>query len=289
MTRMRIQARPLVVGTLLAAAVLAGCGADGSGSGDRGPPRAQSLSGTLAQYREDEVTHSLKIELTNSGASTVRVRSLRVSWPGLSGTDPVEADYDVTPGVTVALRVPYGDAVCTRATRPTDTVQAEIVTPDAQITLPLEASSLLLEKLWDQDCARQRLLDAVDVGFGDTWTPATEDGAPVLRGTLALTRGSGTGPIDVVDLDGSVLLTLGATPPSATPLLTLPASAPTASLSIDVGSTLRCDGHSLGESKKTYVFDVGLDLGQGHVGLTLAPPDDVKKQMYAVIEKACGL
>ncbi len=291
---MRIRALVGGAAVVVAAALLTGCaGSGGAGSatysGDKVAPPAPNLSGTLAQYREDEVTHSLKIELTNSGATTVRVSSLRVSWRGLSGTDAVQVDYDVTPGVTVALKVPYGDAVCTSATRPTDAVQAEVVTPDAQITLPLKASSLLLEKLWDQDCARQRLLDAVDVGFGDTWTPATEGGAPVLRGTLVLTRGSSTGPIDVVDLDGSVLLTLDATPPSATPLLTLPASAPTASLSIDVGSTLRCDGHSLGESKKTYVFDVGLDLGDGRVDLTLQPPDDVRKQMYAVIEKACGL
>jgi hypothetical protein len=86
-----------------------------------------------------------------------------------------------------------------------------------------------------------------------------------------------------------VLLTLDATPPAATHLLTMPASAKTGELSIDVGSTLRCDGHSLGESKKTYVFDVGLDLGDGRVDLTLQPPDDVKKQMYDVIKKACGV
>ena len=115
------------------------------------------------------------------------------------------------------------------------------------------------------------------------------DGAPVLRGTIVLSRGSSTSAIDVVDLDGSVLLTLDASPPARVPLLTLPAAEQIALLSVDVGSTLRCDGHSLGESKKTYVFDVGLDLGDGRVDLTLQPPDDVKKQMYGVITKACGL
>lgn len=276
-----------------AAALLAGCAAAPSGGSastpDKTAPTAPNLVGALQQYREDEVTHTLKVVLTNAGTSTARVSSLRVAWPGLAGTDEAQVDYDIPPGATVALKVPYGDAVCSTPSRPTDPVVAEIVTPDAQLTLPLTASDLLLEKLWDQDCARQRLLDAVDVGFGDTWTPTTQDGAPVLRGSLVLTRGSSTSAIEVLDLDGSVLLTLDATPPADDPLLTMPADAARAELSIDVGSTLRCDGHSLGESKKTYVFDVGLDLGEGRVDLTLQPPDDVKKEMYAVIEKACGL
>ncbi|MFC6239404.1 hypothetical protein [Longivirga aurantiaca] len=285
----------VLAGLVVGGALLAGCaGSGGSGSatysgGDKTAPPAPNLVGTLQQYREDEVTHSLKVELRNAGATTVRVSSLAVAWSGLAGTDPAQVDYDIPPGATVALKVPYGDAVCTGSTRPTDPVEAEIVTPDSQLTIGLAASDVLLEKLWDQDCARQRLLDAVDVAFGDSWAPTTVDGAPVLRGTLVLTRGSSTGPIDVVDLDGSVLLTLDATPPAGTPLLTMPASAATASLSIDVGSTLRCDGHSLGESKKTYVFDVGLDLGDGRVDLTLQPPDDAKKQMYDVLTKACGL
>ena len=280
-----------VVAAMAAALLLGGCAASSSGgtTPSKTAPPAPDLVGALQQYREDEVTHTLKVVLKNSGTSTTRITALRVVWPGLSGTDEATVDYDLPPGATVALKVPYGDAVCTTGSRPTDTVVAEIRTPDAQITLPLTASDLLLEKLWDQDCARQRLLDAVDVRFGDTWTPATQGGAPVLRGTLELARGSGTGPIEVLDLDGSVLLTLDATPPASDPLLTMPADAATASLSIDVGSTLRCDGHSLGESKKTYVFDVGLDLGDGRVDLTLMPPDDVKPQMYAVIEKACGL
>ena len=292
---MRRRVLGVMAATACAAGLLAGCaGSGGAGSatysgGDTVAPPVPNLSGTLAQYREDEVAHSLKIELKNVGPTTVRVSSLAVSWPGLSGTDPAQVDYDVPPGVTVALKVPYGDAVCTSPTRPTDPVQAEVVTPDAALEIPIAASDLLLEKLWDQDCARQRLLDAVGVDFGSTWTPVAVDGAPVLRGSLVLTRGSSTGAIDVVDLDGSVLLTLDATPPAAAPLLTMPSDARTAVLSVDVGSTLRCDGHSLGESKKTYVFDVGLDLGDGRVDLTLQPPDDVKKQMYDVIKKACGV
>lgn len=273
--------------------LLAGCAAQGGSGATQMPsktaPPAPDLVGSLQQYREDEVTHTLKVVLKNAGTSTARITSLRVAWPGLSGTDEAQVDYDIPPGATVALKVPYGDAVCTTATRPTDGVTAEITLVDAQLSLPLAASDLLLDKLWDQDCARQRLLDAVQVGFGDSWTATTQDGAPVLRGTLVLRRGSSTAPIRVLDLDGSVLLTLDGTPPARTPLLTMPADVSRAELPIDVGSTLRCDGHSLGESKKTYVFDVGLDLGKGRVDLTLMPPDDVKPQMYDVIEKACGL
>jgi len=276
---------------MAAALLLGGCAASSSGSDtpSKTAPPAPDLVGALQQYREDEVRHVLKIELRNTGTETVRIDALRVEWPGLDGTQDATPAYDLPPGVVAALEVPYGEAVCAAAERPTDPVNAVVLAGDQEVLVPLAVSDDLLERLWDLDCRRQRILEAVDVELGTAWARTTVDGQPVLRGTLELTRGSGTGPIEVLDLDGSVLLTLDATPPASDPLLTMPADAATASLSIDVGSTLRCDGHSLGESKKTYVFDVGLDLGDGRVDLTLMPPDDVKPQMYAVIEKACGL
>jgi hypothetical protein len=110
----------------------------------------------------------------------------------------------------------------------------------------------------------------------------------VLRGTIELVRRASTDEILVLDLDGSVLLTLGPTPQASDPMLTVDASERTASLPVEVGSTLRCDGHSLGESKKTYVFAVGLDLGDGRVGLTLQPTDAVARQMFEVLTEACA-
>jgi hypothetical protein len=159
------------------------------------------------------------------------------------------------------------------------------------VVVPLDASEELLAKLWDEDCVRQRILDQVDVAFGPDWTPTTVDGAPVLRGAVVLTRGTSTSPVTLVDLDGSVLLTLDGAPPNKDPLGVLQPSQQTLAVGVDVGATMRCTGHVLGESKKTYVFDVGLDLGDGNgrVDITLVPPEDVKPQMYDVIKRACGL
>lgn len=279
-----------------AAAVLAlaltACGSSGGAASSPTPtePSAVELTGRLQQYREDEVAHVLQVELTNTGTSTVRVEQLRVDWPGLDGTDDANPAYDLRPGVTTALKVPYGEAVCDGDTRPTDPVNAVVTTPDSQAVVPLEVSDELLAKLWDEDCVRQRILQQVDVAFGPEWTPTTVDGAPVLRGSIVLTRGTSTTPVTLLDLDGSVLLTLDGSPPKKDPLGVLEPSQQTLAVPVDVGATMRCTGHVLGESKKTYVFDVGLDLGDGkRVDITLQPPDDVKPQMYAVIEKACGL
>jgi hypothetical protein len=255
-----------------------------------GVPQAVSLTGRLQQYREDEVTHKLVVELTNMGTTTVRVDALHVEWPGLDGTEDATPAYDIPPGVTVGLKAPYGEAVCDTAERPTDPVNAVVTTPDQEVVVPLKAEDLLLSKLWELDCQRQAVEAAVDLSFGGEWTRETVDGEPVLRGSLQVSRGEGDGPISVVDLDGSVLLTLDAVQP-ATPLLVLEPGTASGSLTIDVGSTGRCDGHSLGESKKTYVFDVGLDLGdgQGRVDLTLQPPDDVKPLMWEMLKDACGV
>lgn len=281
---------------LVASALLVACG----GSADPAVPATPSPSGsvqpasfvgTLQQYREDEVAHVLKVELRNTGTETVRVDAVRVDWPGLDGTQDATPAYDVPPGVVVALEVPYGQAVCGSAQRPSDPVNAVVTTPDEEVLVPLTVSEQLLERLWELDCRRQAVLDAVDVEFGASWARTTVDGQPVLRGELLLTRGTSTTRVSVLDLDGSVLLTLDAADRDADPLAVLAPGQPSATLVVDVGSTLRCDGHSLGESKKTYVFDVGLDLGDGNgrVDVTLQPPDDVKPQMYAVIEEACGV
>ena len=276
--------RVVVVAALLLA--LAGCG---SGDGTAAP--APALSGHLQQYREDEVAHVLQVELTNTGPSTVHVDTLRLGWPGLGGTEEAAPAYDLASGVTVALKVPYGDAVCTSTTRPAEPVTAVVGIGGSAVTVPLAVDEELLARLWDADCQRQRILAAVGVAFGDTWTPMTVKGAPVLRGTLELTRGSSTTPVSVLDLDGSVLLTLDAAAPATSPLVTMPTTATHASLRVDVGSTMTCTGHVLGESKKTYVFDVGLDLGdgKGRVDVTLTPDASAKPQMYDVITRACHL
>ncbi len=288
---MRLLRVVTAVGLALGLIACAGTATDAA-SGTRGSPgTVASITGHLQQYREDEVAHVLQIELTNTGASTVHVDTLRLSWPGLSGTDVTSPAYDIPSGVTVALKVPYGEAVCTTGTRPIDPLQAVVGVGGTTTTVPLTADPELVAKLWDADCERQRILAAVGIAFGDTWTATTEKGAPVLRGTLELTRGTSTTAVKVLDLDGSVLLTLDGTPPARSPLVTLPASATHASLSIDVGATGRCTGHVLGESKKTYVFDVGLDLGdgRGRVDVTLQPDAAVKPQMYDVITRACHL
>jgi hypothetical protein len=275
-----------VIGAALLALV-----ACGSPAADPASTSGADLSGHLQQYREDEVAHVLQIELRNGGPATLHVDTLRVAWSGLTGTQDATPAYDIPSGVTVALKVPYGGAVCTSATRPADPVTAVVGSAGSSVTVPLTVDDELMATLWDADCERQRILAAVGVRFGDAWTATTADGAPVLRGTLELTRGTSTTPVQVLDLDGSVLLTLDATPPASSPLLTLPATAARASLSVDVGATMRCTGHVLGESKKTYVFDVGLDLGdgKGRVDITLQPDAAVKPQMYAVITRACHL
>ena len=94
----------------------------------------------------------------------------------------------------------------------------------------------------------------------------------------------------MVSVDGSVLLGLALAGTPGPGGASLPAGQAAIRLPVEVRSTLRCDGHSLGESKKTYVFDVVVDVGDGEDRpYALTPDAAARALMQTLIEDACGL
>lgn len=94
----------------------------------------------------------------------------------------------------------------------------------------------------------------------------------------------------MVSVDGSVLLGLALASAPDPGGASLPAGQAAVRLPVKVRSTLRCDGHSLGESKKTYAFDVVVDVGDGeNRPYALTPDPAARALMQTLIEDACGL
>ena len=73
---------------------------------------SDGLGATLEQYRPDQVSHTLQVQVTNRSGRAVRLGGVRLVWPGLVTIAPsLRADL-VSDGQTIDLTVDYGVAVC---------------------------------------------------------------------------------------------------------------------------------------------------------------------------------
>ena len=284
----------------VAAGALAGCsqGTDATtgspASTTTGAPGG--LHGTLAQNREDEVRGVAVVRLTASEPGTVA--SLRLAWPGLAPAAESTPDYPLVPGVPVDLPVAYGPALCGTTTEgvpladappPTAPPSAQIVlagsAAPAVVVLDDAASLDLAHRLYARSCRAQALEAAVGVALAPTWTPTRRaDGTPGLAGTLVVARRVVGVAVRVVGLEGSVLLAFD-------PLAALPAPVvgERLALPVVVGTSGRCDGHALGEAKKTYELTVLISLGEAEAAPVLVRPDpQVRPRMWRTILAGCA-
>lgn len=255
------------------------------------------LTATVLQYREDEVRHVLSIKVRNTGAEPVRVVDLRLQWEGLEVVGPVVQDHLLGVGHALDLRTPYGDARCTDgfSLDPPSTksafAEATIELTDGStetVAIPIDDVEEQLARLFRVDCRRQFIESVVTLELRGPWERVDPDGVATLRGALAVERGAGDRTITISDVDGSVLLDVRPAVPASGPLLVLGPEKAEGEVPIDVTSA-RCDAHALGESKKTYVFQVEIDVGDGPEGVVISPPAATEPEMFQVIVDGCGL
>jgi hypothetical protein len=243
------------------------------------------LSATLDQYREDVANERIIIRIDNAGADAVQIDELSLSWPGLTPAAPELVDFNVIPRMKVGLAVPYGTARCSSPPLIVEPVPdvpiAAIASTDlGEIVLPVTDPLDVLRRLYQPDCERQAIEDTVEVSFGDTWTVASE--GVQLDGTLVLTRTHSDRAVSVTGISGSVLLLLSADGLPAT----MAADAERLEVPVQL-SNGRCDGHALGESKQTYLFQLGLELDGEAAALQLRPGPAAQRQFFEEIIAKC--
>jgi hypothetical protein len=119
----------------------------------------------------------------------------------------------------------------------------------ARVVVLDDAASLeLAQRLYARSCRAQAIEAAVGLTLAPTWTPTRRaDGTPGLAGTLVVAPRVIGEPVRVVGLEGSVLMAFE--PRTALPA---PVAGDRLALPVVVGGSGRCDGHALGEAKKTY-------------------------------------
>lgn len=277
--------RPILLVTgAVALLALAGAVAVRARSTDSGP--ALHLSATAEQWRVHEVNRQLAIALHNNGDVPVHVSRVEPVLPSFDGEAPVDTDALLpVGGLRVDVPVSYGTGVCPATTAAASHIvvdaRAEGSTVVERLTLPLPHPNPLLDRLIRADCATQRIQQSVTLSFG----PWTDAGAAGLRGSLVVGRNTGT--IQVLELDGNVMYALAV--PSRTPLATVDAAAPSASVPV-TASPARCDAHALAEIKKPFEFLATVTLDGGDKLVTAVPVTDAdKKTLDTMLRKLCKL
>ncbi|MEZ5117508.1 MAG: hypothetical protein R2737_14705 [Candidatus Nanopelagicales bacterium] len=264
------------------------------GAATTAPPAA--LSGTLVQNRNDEAAGVMRVRLVSE--DPVTVKGLEVRWPGFASTaGPVTPDYPLAAGVPADLALPLVPAACgdppLPSPPPPDGPPVAVVTTrdpsgaTATADVLLSGSEDTTGRLVARSCRAQALAYAVDVRLADAYEEREVEGIPVLRTDLVVTRRNADGPVRVTGLDGSVLIDWapadGATLPE-----TLDAGTAELVLPVDLRTAGRCDGHSLGESKKTYELDVLVDVDGAVAPATVVVPPEVQPRMWRVITGGCA-
>ena len=227
----------------------------------------------------------VRVRLTSTVPRTVG--ALALEWSGLPGLPPTAPGYPLQPRVPVDLPVPLGPADCgdpPRANAPVPAMDVSVLVDGERV--PVSGAGPTLTRVFERACRQQALQSLAAASFGPTWAPV--DDGRALRGTLRLQRLAATGPVRVAALDGSVLLTPVPDDP-------LPATMTGTGLDlpVTVTSSGRCDGHALGESKQTYVFDLLVDVADeagldGVQPLTVSVPEEVRPAMWDALQRACA-
>lgn len=283
-------------GTFVAVAaecVLSAC----AGTGGVSPESkgATDLGGSVVvrieQYREDEVAGMMQVGISNNGPQPLLIEAVDLAWPGFAQVATAAPDYRLPAGAAVDLPMPVAPVECaapyTSDPRPS--------AAPAEVTLRLDGGSTVravvadtsaLKRIYETECQRQYLASQVDIAFGLDWTLAGDAAETRALGTLVLRRVEAPGVVAVTGVDGSVLLALTVT--GAGPVV-LAADRSEVVHPVEVRSTLRCDGHALGESKQTFAFDVMVDLGDGQpLPYPVTPDEAGRVRLQQVIDAACG-
>ena len=262
------------------------------------PPAPAGLSAQLVQYREDEVIGLVQVQLHNGTAEDVRVTELAVRWEGLEPLDVAPVDHVLAPGQTLDMPARFGAIRCAVPPRADAVAPSTPFTAIGTITVGDGAPEPLRVDLTDPrhigrkmfriGCRRQTVEWAATVAFGPGWTASTLDGFPAVTGEIVLDRRHAEGDVAITDMDGSVLLAVRPKT-EGRPLVTMAKGDDHGAVALDVVSTGFCTGHALADSKKTFIFAVSIDIGEGEpIPYEVRPDAALQAKMQTVINERCA-
>ncbi|MFN8050009.1 MAG: hypothetical protein U0Q22_01065 [Acidimicrobiales bacterium] len=260
------------------------------------------LAASIRQFREDEAAGAIQIEIVrgpagDAGATAtdgglVGVTGVRLRWPGLADVDATVHPVQVAAGQRVDIPTPLGEPRCATADPPSYSAGVvEMLLADGRyVQAPLLADAqVALDNVFAKGCVRQRLLAQVGLAYSSPWGRTDPAGTPTGTADLVVTRLATAEPVRITGVDGSVLLVVAPAQPLTAASATMPAGADTLRIPLVVTGAGRCDGHALSDSKRTYVFQVLVTVGDDRpVGVDVAVPQADRPVLNQVIVDTCG-
>jgi hypothetical protein len=243
-------------------------------------PPVAGVEAEAVRLRTDEALGGqVQTRVTNTGDTPFTVTSVALDSPGFSPLPPRAQTATYQPGQVIDLPTPFGDAVCDTAAQPA-AARLTVVRPDGtteDLRVPLSAD--VLDLIHEQTCAAEAVLAVADIEVGDL-----HDDGDGSTGTLTLTRQTGSQTVTVVRLGRSVVLA-----PSVADLpLRLAGGAQTTSSPISF-TPASCDAHVLAETKKPYVFVLGVRVDDGdEVPVDLPLDQGDRDALAAMVQRVCG-
>jgi hypothetical protein len=294
-----MRARPTALPAALALLLCAGCGAASSSAGSSaasssvspsvspsaaapspGPavPPVPGIEARAVQLRTDAALGGqVQVRVTDTGTEAFSVTSVAIDSPGFAPLPDREVAAAFTPGRTIDLPTPFGEAVCDRAAEPA-AARLTVVRPDGRsevLRVPLAAEDLT--RIHAAACAARAALAVAGVAV----TGLAVDGEAVT-GSLVLTRGDDDRPVTLTRLEGNVLYDVEADVP-------LSLAAGEDGLEVPVAFTMAsCEPHVLAETKKPFAFLLGMRVGDGdEVPVDLPLDQGQRDVLSALVDVAC--
>jgi hypothetical protein len=238
---------------------------------------AAGLTGVLLQFRRDVARRRVEVRLTSSAAGLV-VDGLTLVAPGLTAEPGDPRSAELRPGAALDLPVVVGGDCSVDSGPPTAAVRLRDATGAVRdVTVPLEDGGLA-RRLRQGDCFDRELLQEVAVELVDV----AEVAGPALQATVRLRRVGGSARVRVTRVDSNTVYDI-------TVLGRLPTlerqDAVTAVLRLDPA---RCDVHALGESYRTSLIGLVVELGDREPhSFVLTPDPAVRQRIEAFAVDTC--
>ena len=282
--------------------VLAACSAAGTAVAPAGPASApisvatahrdpDTIIASITQQRRDLIKRVVSLRLIFADSPPVAVTDVRLNAAGFVRQRDIAWNHRpvlLQPNVAVALPIPLARADC-GSDGLSQPATALITVTDSQgqsrdIDLTDLPDAGLLDRIRHHDCAEAELQKRATFTLGTDWRPAQQEGRRIWRGSVDIARSRPFGtPIEVTGALGSVLVDF-------TPVTPLPWRVPEqvqSRLPIVASSSGRCDGHSMGESSRPFVFTAWVRADGVDVPLMLAVPTADLPTWWSLLANAC--
>ncbi len=194
--------RGVVAAGAVAILVLTSCEA-----GPSDPPDVEGPTATLGftQLIPLEGTRNALLRITNSSDSAIDVTSVAIEWPGYPDFVPSPETATIAADQTLDMRLVLPEPACEEPLGDTAVVGV-VETEQGTIRGELEPSgTTYVRRLWQTQCDELAVSNAVAISYSRSWRVVGDGVEARALGDVVLRRRDGDEPIEIEDVDGSVL------------------------------------------------------------------------------------